>query len=428
MYLSLEKRIHKTKTSIRRIPQKLDAIRHLARNYTSREKRSPLGIHVIGGLGDHLITARFLKDFLIQEGCVSFDIYSRRTALSEWLFAGMPGCRQIAPASYDLRWTQAQYALHLSAIGYLAVDHVKPRMLHNQDLHPLRRLNEALAANTHKLHKFIKAQPQLDGYLGHYVVAKGFTRHNFLHQLAGIAYSGDTLSLPTDEDALQTFGLTGKRYITVSNGYDDATEVEPGQVVTKVYPFHAEVMARLKKTYPDLTVVQIGAHTSTPIDAADVSLIGKTSLAQVASLLQHALFHVDNEGGLVHLARAVGTRCCVVFGPTLVGYFGYDANLNIAPRECGGCWWMEGRWMTRCVKGASQPPCMYTQSPLDVVAQIEMTFAPELAPLRATPPPSIPDPNSPHRGRLGAHPHLSGGRHGAHKSQTLRASPGIFWI
>jgi len=319
-------------------------------------------------------------------GPIPFDVYTKRPALAEWVFRQIPGLSSVLHTSSDIPWLRGQYALFVDAIGYLAIRHVNERRLCSFDHPGLTELRRRVKTQQAPLQKLIHHHPNLDGYLGHYVATKGFKRHDFLHHMAGIAYSGDTLSLPTDEDALQTFGLTGKRYITVSNGYDDATEVEPGQVVTKVYPFHAEVMARLKKTYPDLTVVQIGAHTSTPIDAADVSLIGKTSLAQVASLLQHALFHVDNEGGLVHLARAVGTRCCVVFGPTLVGYFGYNANLNIAPRECGGCWWMEGRWMTRCVKGASQPPCMYTQSPLDVVAQIEMTFAPELAPLRATPP------------------------------------------
>jgi hypothetical protein len=133
-------------------------------------------------------------------------------------------------------------------------------------------------------------------------------------------------------------------------------------------------------------VVQIGAGNSTPIDTADFSLVGKTTLSQGAALIQHAQFHLDNEGGLVHLARALGTRCCVVFGPTLPSYFGYEANLNIVPRECGACWCMEGRWMTHCVKVSALPPCMYTQSPLDVVAQIELAFATQLQPLRGTMP------------------------------------------
>lgn len=383
MHLSIEKRIHKTKTSFQRLPQKLEAIRHLARSYVSREEAAPLGVHVIGGLGDHLITARFLKDFLAQEGVVNFDIYSRRTALAEWLFADLPGCRQIVPASYDLKWTQARHALHLSAIGYLTVDHANPRKLLRHDLYPLRRLNEALTANTHQLRRFVQAQPQLDGYLGHYVATKGFTRHNFLHHLANIAYRGDSMSLPADDEILKIHGLFNRPYVTVSNGYDETTPLKPGQSVTKVYPFHAEVIARLKAAYPALTVVQLGSPlSSSPINAADLSLIGQTTLSQAAAILQRAQFHIDNEGGLVHLARAMGTRCCVVFGPTLSTYFGYSDNLNIQPRQCGGCWWMEGRWMTQCVRGDSQPTCMYSQAPQDVLNHIETYFSEELKPLR----------------------------------------------
>ena len=350
----------------------------------SKRERPAVAFHVIGGLGDHLLSARFIRDFATTAGPIKFDIYTKRPALAEWVFQDVPGIANILHVSSDIKWLRRQYVLFMDAIGYLAVRHADPKRLTKPGHERLQRLHQSTLEHVPKLRKFTRLHPDLDGYLGHYVATKGFKRHNFLHHMAGIDYPGDTLSLPTDEDALQTFGLAGKPYITVSNGYDDATEVPPGQVVTKVYPFHAEVVSRLKRDYPGLTVVQIGAGNSTPIDTADFSLVGKTTLSQAAALIQHAQFHLDNEGGLVHLARALGTRCCVVFGPTLPSYFGYEANLNIAPRECGACWWMEGRWMTHCVKGSALPPCMYTQSPLDVVAQIEQTFAAQLHALRGS--------------------------------------------
>jgi ADP-heptose:LPS heptosyltransferase len=47
--------------------------------------------------------------------------------------------------------------------------------------------------------------------------------------------------------------------------------------------------------------------------------------------------HIDDEGGLVHMATALGTKCAVLFGPTPVGIFGYEQNINICADTCKEC-------------------------------------------------------------------------------------------
>ena len=112
-------------------------------------------------------------------------------------------------------------------------------------------------------------------------------------------------------------------------------------------------MTHLKAAMPhrSFSFVQIGTVTSEPIAECDLILLNQTSLDEVAGLLGQASLHLDNEGGLVHLAACLGTRSAVVFGPTPSDYFGYPANINIEPPVCGGCWFMTRTWMDACAKG-----------------------------------------------------------------------------
>jgi hypothetical protein len=85
--------------------------------------------------------------------------------------------------------------------------------------------------------------------------------------------------------------------------------------------------------------------------------------------LQHAARHIDNEGGLVHLARCFGTRSTVVFGPTPIDYFGYEENQNIPPSAYGGCWFITESWMSHCPRGFATPICT-EQEPATIARMI----------------------------------------------------------
>ncbi|WP_367303916.1 glycosyltransferase family 9 protein [Rhizobium sp. X9] len=90
----------------------------------------------------------------------------------------------------------------------------------------------------------------------------------------------------------------------------------PGQRATKAYPRWANVVSHLRERFDDdIKFVQIGTEkTSEPIAGVHVNLIGKTSLKEALGLLEHAAFHMDNEGGFVHAAAAFGKKSCVIFG------------------------------------------------------------------------------------------------------------------
>ena len=82
-------------------------------------------------------------------------------------------------------------------------------------------------------------------------------------------------------------------------------------------------------------------------------------------ILANSLLHVGCDGGLVHLATALGTKCLVLFGANSVDYFGYDKNINVVSDVCFPCMYTAAEW-TDCLRGDREPPCMLSITPQHV--------------------------------------------------------------
>jgi hypothetical protein len=261
-----------------------------------------------------------------------------------------------------------RYSLALFVSQFAAIHHVQRSMLDEQ-----RKLTKAAYNLIHfrsKIETMVHNHPSMDGFLGQKAVFMNFNRANFLHGMAGVPYGGPELDLRYDLSYVERFGLRDRSFVTINNGFDPGFIVTRAQA-TKCYPHCEGLVRRFKASFPGVRVVQIGTTTSTPIRSADVNLIGQTSLQQAAGLLARASLHIDNEGGLVHVARSLGVRSCVIFGPTSLDYFAYPDNINIRPTFCGGCWWINSTWMDACPRGFEAAHCMTTQEPEDIVAAIE---------------------------------------------------------
>ena len=122
-------------------------------------------------------------------------------------------------------------------------------------------------------------------------------------------------------------GYNFKQYVTFNYGSAKIREATEEQM--KVWPkeYYKEWICRFKKKYPNLEVIQIGVKDAVKIEGADRYILGG-SLEVVKYILKNALFHLDCEGGLVHLATAVDTKCIVLFGPTPLEYYAYPQNVN----------------------------------------------------------------------------------------------------
>jgi hypothetical protein len=360
---------------IRQIPKAKGIAKSITdfRAKANGENKPVLGIKIAGGLGDYIVLARFIRDFANASEDLSFDIYARNPDLAAWIFAGIEGFHgAFVDSLFD---TMApRYDLGLTLNHFVAVVPEPPDWKQFEVWPELMRLCQQIVQYRPQIETYIQHQPRLDNGLARMAVASNATRRDYLHLIAGIPYGGDRLPISTEAMGARTrLYQTGLPYVTVHNGFDRAFVVS-GARATKCYPHFPEVVALLKQAFPDLLVVQLGAaDTSESITMVDINLVGKTSLAETAAVLSKSLLHIDNEGGLVHLAKALGVPGCVVFGPTPSDYFGYPSNINIDPLFCGGCWWDEETWMDLCPRGFKEARCL-TEQPPDAIARAALAY------------------------------------------------------
>jgi len=320
-----------------------------------------LAFVLTGGIGDYIVIARFIRDLGAHIGTMKFDTFSPNPGLAAWAFAKVPG---FTAAYYDLVFDRvvAKYdvGIRLNQFAVVYREHIKwTSILRN---HGLTQIVDNLIRYQPKIQLFVERHPYMDNELARAAVSGNANRQDFLHMMAGLPYGGHRLPLVQDPSVLARMGLRFGQYVTVHNGFDTGFVIN-GRRATKCYPHFGAVVTRLKRAFPDLQFIQVGTVTSEPIHECDHVLLNKTSLDEVVSLLANAALHIDNEGGLVHLAACLGTRSVVVFGPTPSDYFGYAENVNIDPPVCGNCWWTSQTWMDSCPKGYEEPRCMSEQSP-----------------------------------------------------------------
>ena len=187
----------------------------------------------------------------------------------------------------------------------------------------------------------------------------GFDRHN-------------TLYMPLKSEYFSIFRryqLRLKKYITINRGVDSSL----GKNCPKLWPLehYKDLVVLLRKRYPNLKTVQIGANDKYGEIGADLNLLGKTDVEETKILLKHALIHIDVEGGLVHLNHVLHGKSCVIFGPTSPQEFAYCDNINLRNESCPSlCFWVVRDWSQQCLRGENPPPCMAGTTPEDVMEAV----------------------------------------------------------
>ncbi len=176
--------------------------------------------------------------------------------------------------------------------------------------------------------------------------------------------SRNKIHLDIDQEYIKDFlDLDLKKYITVNCGVD-MRRVRSDQIPTKIWPHKrfAEFIQLFKSKYKDIQVVQLGDDKQEKIIGADKYIFGK-SFELVKHIIKNSLLHIDDEGGLVHMATALGTKCIVLFGPTPKEILGYPQNINLSTEVCPGCFAYVNDWNANCMKGERVPGCMWSIDP-----------------------------------------------------------------
>ncbi|MDR2603128.1 MAG: methyltransferase domain-containing protein, partial [Puniceicoccales bacterium] len=174
---------------------------------------------------------------------------------------------------------------------------------------------------------------------------------------------------PKNIEILKSFGLEEIQYITVQRGINAYEKLSESM---RMWPirYHEKFIELFHRAYPNIKVVQLGHSDKLckSMDGTDVNLTGKTSLGELAVLLKHSLFHLDGEGGMVHMKRFLNGRSIVIFGPTSEKVFGYPENINLRGNGCSSwCEWVSNDWDNKCLRGFKEAPCMASVSPETVM-------------------------------------------------------------
>jgi heptosyltransferase-1 len=94
-----------------------------------------------------------------------------------------------------------------------------------------------------------------------------------------------------------------------------------------------------------------------------IDLTGKTTLKQLAYIIQRAQAFVGGDTGPMHLSAAAGTPTLALMGPTdptRNGPYGQGHEVIITPRDCAGCWQRSCPKKLNCLD-AITPEHVYTK-------------------------------------------------------------------
>ena len=327
-----------------------------------------MAVNIMSGIGGMIFIKRWLAGLLDLVRIPHVALFCRNNfEFAKYLFADIVAKENVlfnGDASYEHNMQCYDLAMTASGSGMISIDWFQEESISSK--------SELLADKIRKLQCNLKYEEVVIGETNRkaFFEACRFWGKNaytaFEHSMLNL--SNIQVSIPLTKDAHKQFEtLNIGQYITVnsSNGSsNDATRI------AKSWPLEHfnECIALFKDEYPEIKVVQLGAKESKKIPTADVYSFGE-KFELVSQILKHSLFHLDIEGGLVHIASQLGTKCIVLFGPTPEFYYGYDTNINIKVSDCHDCCGIYSDH-NRCARNLEKPSCMYDITPELVMKHI----------------------------------------------------------
>jgi ADP-heptose:LPS heptosyltransferase len=203
--------------------------------------------------------------------------------------------------------------------------------------------------------------------------------HNYreleVHGLHHVQVTDKILGLPFDGIEMSVYcdkAVSGlpEKYVAFANGVDAQHQ---GMQQTKIWYGWEELVKQM-----DVPLVQVGTVYDPKIrDAIDIR--GKTTIPELFYVLKKADVVVCCEGGIMHVAYAVGQPNVVVIrGPTRGKLFEYPGHTFVDSYVCDNCWSTTPDWYVNCPRGIDRV-CMKTISPLRVSYNLERLLNETLA-------------------------------------------------
>ena len=337
--------------------------------YAYESSSLSFALYLGGGIGDMINQKRFVAELIKLVPTAQIDLYIvKNEKFMQWLYSDYPKIKNIVMdlgIQYEKR--KKKYSISISVIAsvFLQVDHFMPEKF-DGEYDDFRERVERLRERCRDEGLSILVP---NGVAFRRRIYQGVNCYTWFNYGDAFSIRDYHVTIPfLEEDKLKFEQLGLKKYVTVNAGNGACGD---GKQVAKSWPTDrfCETISRLKEHHPNLQIVQIGAAGETPLSNADCCFLGK-GFGLIAWILRHAILHVDIEGGLVHLASQIGTKCIVLFGPTSMEYNAYENNINIREGSCRNCY---GLYLdsNRCARHMEEPECMYSITPDMVIQEIE---------------------------------------------------------
>lgn len=332
------------------------------------ENAISVAIRVTGGFGDYIISAKVIEEILSLANC-RLEIFAEKQEFAKAVYRAYSNVgfnfkdEFIAQASkYDLS---------------LDVGHFVECINYRKE--KVKAISEELAK---RIDYLVKHYKELYVDIGqqcyreriHFEKCKleGLDRWTELRMGKTFDINEKKVRIPMLNEyksCLDKFGLNNKKYITINYGTD---AIRVGMKQLKLWPKdNLETFVRLfHDKYADIYIVQLGAKNAEKVAGADFYIFGE-KIEATKWILKQSLLHIDCEGGLVHLATQLDTKCVVLFGPTPVHMYGYKQNINIHNDECEYCMGLSEDWAYKCFKGYSECNCLRNITPEQVINTID---------------------------------------------------------
>ena len=145
-------------------------------------------------------------------------------------------------------------------------------------------------------------------------------------------------------------------------------------------PRYRSLLERLIVEQPDARMILFGSpgeaemigELARDLEAKVTIAAGKTSIKQVAALIERCQLLVCNDSGLMHVAVAVGTPVVAIYGPTdlrRTAPLGHGHTIIRHDLPCSPCFKLEG---DEQVHACTHHDCLTTISPEEVFEQVKI--------------------------------------------------------
>lgn len=321
------------------------------------------------GFGDAIISKKIIETLGKMAGpkC-RIDIYSHDNTYNFvcGLYGDSSFVKNIYRGSvYNFSRYFQSYDLSITPLYILAIDHL--------DFESLARKNKSFAERLAALKKYLDnsgldIRHHLDNSILYARTKKMGCNAYTVHSYGGILPIEDTKVniplLPEFEDEYSDIFTQDNEFTFITLNYGWGMDNHNSDYVPcKMWPFefYEKLVAFIKNKYQSIKLVQIAKGDAPRISGTDM-VLRNMDLEVVKYVLRDSLLHIDSEGGMVHLATQLGTKCLVAFGPTPVHFFGYESNINVVSEKCSNCYLLHEDFAS-CFRGMREPECMYSITP-----------------------------------------------------------------